>query len=79
LTVSGGEGPYTWTITSGSLPAGLGFDASSGTIAGQPEAQGTFTIRVTVRDSSSPPAQGSASATVVVAPKPDRATATSGS
>jgi len=69
LTVSGGEGPYTWTIASGSLPAGLGFDASSGTIAGQPERQGTFAIRVTVRDSSSPQAQGTAAATVVVAPK----------
>jgi len=69
LTVSGGEGPYTWAITSGSLPAGLGFDASSGTIAGQPETHGTFTIRVTVRDSSSPQAQGTATAFVVVAPK----------
>ena len=79
LTVNGGEGPYTWTVTSGSLPAGLGFDASSGTIAGQPEIQGTFTIRVTVRDSSSPQAEASGTATLVVAPRPDRATAIPGS
>src|SRR3989442_3941342 len=65
LTVSGGEGPYTCAITSGSLPAGLGFDASSATIAGQPETLGTFTILVTVRDSMSPHAQSNATPLLV--------------
>jgi hypothetical protein len=68
LTVSGGEGPYTWTIVSGSLPAGLGFDASSGTIAGQPQTTGRFTLRIAVRDSSGLDAQGTAEVTLIVRP-----------
>jgi hypothetical protein len=68
LTVSGGEGPYSWTIVSGSLPDGLGFDASSGTIAGKPQTKGSFPIRVVVRDVSSPHVQGTADVTVVVQP-----------
>jgi len=68
LTVSGGEGPYTWTIVSGSLPRGLGFDASSGTIAGQPQTKGRFALRIAVRDSSAREAQGIADITLLVRP-----------
>jgi putative Ig domain-containing protein/parallel beta helix pectate lyase-like protein len=68
LTVSGGEGPYTWTIAAGALPDGLGFDAASGTIAGQPQTKGRFPLRIVVRDSSSPDVQGVAEVTLLVRP-----------
>ena len=36
LAASGGSGGDTWTISSGSLPAGLGINASTGAITGTP-------------------------------------------
>jgi hypothetical protein len=53
LSAQGGTTPYTWAVTSGSLPTGLSLEPS-GTIAGTPQASGTFTFTVTVTDSSSP-------------------------
>jgi titin len=49
LSVSGGTGPYQWTLTSGSLPAGVVL-SSSGAIAGVPTEAGTFTVIVSVTD-----------------------------
>ena len=48
LAVSGGISPYTWSIITGSLPAGLTLDGNAGTISGIPSAGGTsgFTIQV---------------------------------
>lgn len=55
FTASGGVAPYTWSITSGSLPAGLGVTTSgtngaNGVIGGTPlvtAATSTFTLTVT--------------------------------
>jgi hypothetical protein len=38
LTASGGNPPYSYTITSGSLPAGLTLDAATGAVTGTPTA-----------------------------------------
>lgn len=48
LAASGGTTPYTWTLDSGSLPAGLTI-SSAGVISGTPTgtADATFTVRVT--------------------------------
>lgn len=54
LSASGGTTPYTWSISSGSLPAGLSLNASSGQISGTPTAEGAFSITAKVTDSSSP-------------------------
>ncbi len=48
LAASGGTQPYIWSITLGSLPAGLSLDANTGTITGTPKATGAsnFTVQV---------------------------------
>lgn len=47
-TATGGDGSYTWSIPSGSLPGGLTLDASTGRISGTPSATevAAFTLRV---------------------------------
>ena len=51
LTVSGGIAPYTATLT-GTLPAGITFNAATRTFAGTPTQSGTFNLSVTVTDST---------------------------
>lgn len=56
FTRSGGLAPYTYTITSGSLPTGLSINASTGVISGTPTATsgyGARSITVRVTDSLS--------------------------
>jgi hypothetical protein len=53
LAAAGGTSPYTWSVSSGSLPPGLSLSASAGTISGTPEVAGTFTFTVQATDSSS--------------------------
>ena len=51
---TGGETPYTWSITAGSLGNGLSLNSSTGVISGTPRgAKGTrnFTVRCTGDDS----------------------------
>ena len=62
LTATGGAAPYTWTLVSGSLPAGITL-APGGTISGVPTATGTSTVTVGVSDSATP-APASATATL---------------
>lgn len=47
-----GTDPYTFTVTSGSLPPGLALDASTGVISGKPTTAGTYTFTVTVKDTN---------------------------
>lgn len=68
LTASGGTAPYTWSIVSGTLPAGLTLEATTGTITGTP-IQGTAGISsfaVMASDSSSPPASAQQSFSITV-------------
>ena len=55
LVATGGTAPYTWSVTTGSLPTGLSLVPGSGVISGTPTAQGTFTFTVSVRDSCPTP------------------------
>ena len=54
LSATGGTAPYSWSITSGQLPAGLTLSASTGAVSGTPTASGTSSFTATVSDSGSP-------------------------
>lgn len=69
LSAQGGKAPYTWSLTSGSLPAGLSFNAAGAAISGTPTAAGPFSITVTVTDSTS--TQVSKTLNATVGPQPD--------
>jgi hypothetical protein len=61
----GGQAPYTFSLSSGSLPPGLGsIDPHSGQINGTPTALGSFFFGVSVNDSS--PSPQTASFTFVI-------------
>ncbi|MBV8282465.1 MAG: putative Ig domain-containing protein, partial [Candidatus Eremiobacteraeota bacterium] len=55
LKATGGVPAYTWSITSGSLPAGLQLDPNFGVIYGTPTAEGTSNITIQLADAESPP------------------------
>jgi large repetitive protein len=54
LQASGGVGPYTWSITSGTLPLGLSLDATTGVLSGSPLSLVNANVTVQVTDSGSP-------------------------
>jgi hypothetical protein len=69
LSASGGTTPYTWSITSGTLPAGLSLNASTGAITGTPTAAVTSTpLTFKVTDSGSPAQTQTANLTLTIAP-----------
>ncbi|MFD0712153.1 S-layer homology domain-containing protein [Paenibacillus sp. GCM10027626] len=49
---TGGIGNRTWSIESGSLPAGIDLDRQTGLISGTPVSEGTYPITVAVMDST---------------------------
>ncbi len=53
LTATGGQTPYTWSISAGSLPSGLSLNASTGAIMGTPTTTGTSNFTVQVKDANS--------------------------
>jgi Trypsin/Putative Ig domain len=52
LEADGGTMPYTWAVTSGSLPDGLSLDPSTGEITGTPTSAGPSTFEVTATDNA---------------------------
>jgi len=66
LQATGGTPGYTWAITSGQLPAGLAFMASSGTITGTATTVGQSNFTVQVTDSASTPATASQPLSITV-------------
>lgn len=53
LAAGGGTRPFTWSVSQGSLPAGLTLSSATGTISGTPTTAGTFNFTVSVKDSGS--------------------------
>jgi hypothetical protein len=69
LQATGGISPYTWAVTTGSLPAGLTLNGATGVISGTPTASGTANFTVTVTDSETPTAKtATANLSIVVNP-----------
>jgi hypothetical protein len=64
LAVTGGTPPFTWSIASGTLPAGLSLNPQSGLIAGTPTAATAATFTVQVADAVARTAQRAFSLTV---------------
>jgi hypothetical protein len=64
LATTGGQPPYQWTIVSGTLPAGLQLNPSTGLLSGSATQTGTFTFNVQSTDAASQTAQQSYSMTV---------------
>ena len=65
FTATGGSAPYTWSVLSGTLPAGLTL-SSTGVLSGTPTASGPSTFTVGVQDSLA--ATGSQAYTLTINP-----------
>jgi hypothetical protein len=79
LAATGGLTPYSWAVVSGSLPAGLSLNSSTGEISGTPTTEETANFTVEVTDSQGTPdtAQQALSITINAAPDPLEITTTS--
>jgi hypothetical protein len=66
LSAVGGVAPYTWAVTSGTLPTGLSISATTGAITGTPSVAGIAGITVTATDSDSPARAGAMGYTIDV-------------
>lgn len=76
LTASGGQAPYNWTLTAGTLPAGVTLGAATGVISGTPTTSGTSNFTVTATDSTQATGQAALSIVVSAAPALTITTAT---
>lgn len=70
LAATGAWGVYSWSVSSGSLPAGLSLNPQTGVISGTPTGSGTstFTVQVTGTGTPVPTATQQLSLTVTAAP-----------
>jgi hypothetical protein len=64
--------PFTWTVSSGSLPAGMTLNSSTGGISGAPSAEGTYSFTVRFQDSAQVPEFDERSLTLEVKAAPGR-------
>lgn len=69
LAARGGTKPYSWGLTSGTLPAGLSFNAANGMITGTPTVAATgVSLVFMAADSSSPALTATANLTLTINP-----------
>lgn len=64
ITASGGAAPYTFAVTSGTLPAGLSLNASTGVVSGTPTTQ--ISSNVTLRATDANGCQGTIAANFAI-------------
>lgn len=48
ISQTGANPPFTWSLSAGTLPAGIGFDGATGTLSGTPTEAGTFNITISL-------------------------------
>ncbi|MEZ5367387.1 MAG: putative Ig domain-containing protein, partial [Bryobacterales bacterium] len=53
LAATGGTAPYTWSVSSGALPAGLSLNPATGEISGTPTTAGTASFTIGLSDAAS--------------------------
>ena len=68
LGATGGTGDKTWSISAGTLPAGLSLDAATGAITGAPTVAGASTFTLRVRDSGAPQQSAERQFTIAILP-----------
>ena len=68
LTVTAGTSPFTWSVSSGSLPPGVTLGASTGLLSGTPTTAGTYSFTVKVTDNSGLTSTEAATVTIIPAP-----------
>ncbi|WP_168801042.1 cadherin-like beta sandwich domain-containing protein [Peteryoungia ipomoeae] len=68
IGASGGTSPYSYSVTGGTLPAGLGLNTGNGQLTGTPTTAGTATFTITATDASN--ATGSAAYSLQINPAP---------
>jgi hypothetical protein len=64
FTATGGNTPYSWSISAGTPPAGIAM-STNGDLAGMPTTTGAFNFTVMVTDATSKTATGNYSVTIV--------------
>ncbi|HYK55323.1 MAG TPA: putative Ig domain-containing protein, partial [Flavisolibacter sp.] len=69
LTVSGNTGAVSWEVSTGSIPPGMVFNTSTGSLSGTPTFAGTYTFVISATDGS---IIGNRQYTFEVAPAPTR-------
>lgn len=65
LSATGGSAPYTWSVSSGTLPAGLTLN-TAGLISGNPTTTGTSPFTVLATDSANPATTATQSLSITV-------------
>jgi PKD repeat protein len=68
LAATGGKTPYKWSVTTGTLPAGLTLGTGTGVISGAPTTAGSSTFTVKVLDNNSASTTKSLSITIYAVP-----------
>src|SRR5207245_9511594 len=68
LSATGGSGTYTFAVTSGSLPAWLTLNASTGVLSGTPSTSGSSSFTITASDGKTAGLTGSQAYTLTVNP-----------
>ncbi len=66
LAATGGLTPYSWSVSTGALPAGLTLNAATGVISGTPSAIGTSNFTVKVTDSEAPTVSQTANLSITI-------------
>jgi hypothetical protein len=78
LAAAGAWGNYSWSVSAGSLPAGLSLNAQTGVISGTPTTSGTASFTVQVTGSGAAPQTTGEPLSLVVAAAPATTTTPAG-